>query len=97
MFKNLLLFLVILLVLYYLYNCMNNVENFDDVKTTDVDLNTSINMLGQIAKDLQEGGGLKVMGKLKLGEATLFWDDKSKCIVIDKPLLFSQFNKRIPI
>ena len=70
MFKKLLLFFTILVILYYIYICINNVENFANpeptkiTETQNVDLNTSINALGQIAKDLQDGAGLKVKGKL---------------------------------
>jgi len=72
-----LVIIIILVILYYLHNCWveskiekfinsNKIrEDFGDAVTVDaIDDNNAINVLAKIAKDLQEGGGLKVKGNL---------------------------------
>jgi hypothetical protein len=66
--------IIVLVLVYYLHRyCVqtevekfiNIKENFGNAVTVDaVDDNNAINILAKIAKDLQEGGGLKVKGKI---------------------------------
>jgi hypothetical protein len=74
-----------IIILYYLHNCwveskiekflsMNKIkEGFGDAVTVDaIDDNNAINILAKVAKDLQEGGGLKVKGALNVDNAANF-------------------------
>jgi hypothetical protein len=80
-----LVILILIVILYYLHRyCiqtevekfMKIKEGFGDAVTVDgVDDNNAINTLAKIAKDLQEGGGLKVMGKLNLRDKHILSSD----------------------
>jgi hypothetical protein len=72
-------FIILAVALYYLHrycvqsevekflNSKKIIENFGDAVTVDgVDDNNAINTLAKIAKDLQEGGGLKVKGNINV-------------------------------
>jgi len=62
-----LIILVIIFVLYYAYSCWtsNKVEGFADAQTINgVDESNAIQTLATIAKDILEGGGLKVAGNI---------------------------------
>jgi hypothetical protein len=60
-----LIIIIIGIVLYFVYKSCSIKEGFGDAVTMDaVDDNNAINILAKIAKDLQEGGGLKVKGNL---------------------------------
>ena len=67
-----LIILVIIFILYYIYTCYSNdkKEGFADAQTVDgVDESNSINTLAKIAKDIMDGGGLKVKGDAVISKA----------------------------
>jgi len=74
--KHLVLFLIAVIG-YIIWKCLTETtEGFADAQTVDgVDDNNAINTLAKIAKDLQEGGGLKIMGKLNLADTHVFSSD----------------------
>ncbi len=61
--------IILVIIGYITYKCLSTTkEGFGDAVTVDaVDDNNAINILGKIAKDIQEGGGLKVKGNLQVG------------------------------
>jgi microcystin-dependent protein len=68
-----LIYLFIIIVLVILWNSYEVKEGFGDAITVDgVDDANAINVLAKIAKDIQDGGGLKVMGnQLNRGRFTV--------------------------
>lgn len=64
--------LIIAIICYYLYTCLNVKENFADVSITEtsaVDETNAINILAKIAADLQSGKGLRVLGDLNVDKS----------------------------
>ena len=63
-----LIILVLAFVAYYSLKCFNQTkEGFADAQTVDgIDESNSVNTLAKIAKDIMEGGGLKVAGGLSV-------------------------------
>ena len=76
-----LVIIIAIIILYYLHNCWveNKIEKFmklregftDAITTNGVDDSNAINILAKVAKDLQEGGGLKVLGNLEVKSNTV--------------------------
>ena len=58
--------IIVVIIGYITYKCLSATkEGFTDAITTvGVDDSNAINILAKVAKDLQEGGGLKVLGKI---------------------------------
>ena len=63
-----LIILIVAFVVYYTFKCFNQTkEGFADAQTVDgIDESNSINTLAKIAKDIMDGGGLKVAGRLQV-------------------------------
>lgn len=60
-----LIILILMFFVYYAYKCLFVKEGFADAVTVNgVDESNSINILAKIAKDLMDGAGLKVKGRL---------------------------------
>ena len=84
-----LLILVILFIGYYLFKCgtSNKVEGFADAQTVNgVDESNAINTLAKIAKDILDGGGLKVAGNIQTeGDFTHIGPNKKNKVSLHTP------------